>query len=57
MQSNNPCIICQEGGHTASKCPELYHPERVSGGQHHHEDDDDDEKALVNSNVVETPVP
>lgn len=41
-----PCSICENGGHVASKCPELWHPERTGGGGggHSHDDDDDDEK-------------
>ena len=41
-----PCSICENGGHTASKCPELWHPERAGGGGGggHSHDDDDDEK-------------
>jgi len=54
MQSNHPCSICQEGGHTAAKCPELYHPERASGGGGGHDHDDDDEKAACANTVTNT---
>lgn len=43
MDSPFPCTICREAGHTASKCPELYSPEKVTnsgGGEHSHEDDE-----------------
>ena len=44
----HPCTICQEGGHKAAKCPELYHPEKASGGGGGgHDHDDDDEKAKI----------
>ena len=44
MNSASPCSICKEGGHKASKCPELYHPEKASGGGGGGHDHDDDEK-------------
>jgi hypothetical protein len=46
MQSGSVCVICHEGGHSASKCPELWKatPGGGGGGGHSH-DDDDDEKA------------
>jgi hypothetical protein len=44
MNSAYPCSICQEGGHKASKCPELHHPEKASGGGGGGHDHDDDEK-------------
>jgi hypothetical protein len=44
MNSAYPCSICQEGGHKASKCPELHQPEKVSGGGGGGHDHDDDEK-------------
>ena len=42
-----PCTICQQGGHRASKCPELTAPLRPGffapsgGGGHSHDDDDE----------------
>jgi hypothetical protein len=39
-----PCIICQQTNHNASKCPELWHPEKAGGGgggTHSHDDDDE----------------
>ena len=49
MDASIPCTLCKEGGHRASKCPELNQPEKVSGGGGggHSHDDDDDEKAVV----------
>ena len=43
MSSTNVCLQCSESGHTVSRCPELYHPERTSGGGGGHDHDDDDE--------------
>ena len=44
MDATIPCTLCKEGGHRASKCPELNQPEKVSGGgggDHSHDDDDE----------------
>lgn len=44
MSSTNVCMQCSESGHTVNRCPELYHPERTSGGGgggHDHDDDDE----------------
>ena len=45
MQSGSVCVICQEGGHSASKCPELWKATPGGGGGGGHSHDDDDEKA------------
>jgi hypothetical protein len=46
MQSASPCTLCKEGGHTASKCPELRPPPQEGfysggggGGGHDHDDE------------------
>lgn len=49
MQSGSVCVICQEGGHSASKCPELWKATPGGGGGGGHSHDDDDEKAPVAS--------
>ena len=58
MNSAYPCSICHEGGHKASKCPELHQPEKVSGGGggsgHDH---DDDEKIMPVITVVGVKIP
>ena len=43
MDRGCPCTICDDTSHTTARCPELYHPERVSGGGGGHSHDDDDE--------------
>jgi len=55
MQSGSVCVICHEGGHSASKCPELWKatPGGGGGGGHSH-DDDDDERA--SEKASQTPV-
>jgi hypothetical protein len=45
MQSGSVCVICQEGGHSASKCPELWKATPGGGGGGGHSHDDDDENA------------
>ena len=43
MDSPFPCTICHTTGHITSKCPDLYSPEKVSGGGgggHSHDDDE-----------------
>lgn len=46
-----PCSVCQEGGHSAAKCPTLVEPLKPGfhsgggGGRHSH--DDDDERMLL----------
>ena len=44
MDRGCPCAICDDTSHKTARCPELYHPEKVSGGGgggHDHDDDDD----------------
>jgi len=43
MDPHIPCTICKETDHKPSHCPELYQPEKTSGGEsggHSHDDDD-----------------
>lgn len=49
-----PCTICENAGHKASICPELYHPEKASSGGSGHSHDDDDEKIITCSNTHST---
>ena len=42
------CLLCKEPGHSASKCPELRQPEKVSGGGGGGGGDDDGEEAPQN---------
>ena len=41
------CSICGDGVHKVANCPELWHPEKVSGGGGGHDHDDDDERITV----------
>jgi hypothetical protein len=44
------CSICGDGVHKVANCPELWHPEKVSGGGgggHDHDDDDERITATV----------
>ena len=42
MQSGSVCVICQEGEHSAGKCPELWKATPGGGGGGHSHDDDDE---------------
>lgn len=51
-----PCTICQNAGHKASICPELYHPEKASSGGGGHSHDDDDEKIITTVKSRKNPI-
>ena len=53
MDKAYPCSICQETNHKASKCPELYHPEKASGGGGGGHDHDDDEQAKIENAALQ----
>lgn len=46
------CSICGEGGHKVANCPELWHPEKTSGGGGGGHDHDDDDESGVKTVVV-----
>ena len=53
MQSASPCSLCKQGGHNASKCPDLRAPLQEGfysggggGGGHSHDDDEGCANAL-----------
>ena len=43
MNPASPCTLCNEDGHKASKCPELWKATPGGGGGGGHDHDDDDE--------------
>jgi len=53
MDNAHPCTICKETDHKASMCPELYSPEKVSGGGGGGQGHDDDEKAKIEIAALE----
>jgi hypothetical protein len=53
MQSSAPCAVCNGGGHSATRCPELAEPLRSgfvpkTGGPRHGGDDEDDSIRMIN---------
>lgn len=52
ISAMHSCSICGEGGHKVANCPELWHPEKTSGGGGGHDHDDDDESGATAVTVV-----
>jgi hypothetical protein len=65
MQSSAPCAVCNGGGHSATRCPELAAPLRSgfvpkTGGPNYGGDDEDDSirmiKVVDNTTKIEKPL-